>query len=99
MEDFEILSERKQGAGWSFSVATAGGGQCRGRRLTLRLAWADYNHLSADGGDPPHRVAEAVLRFLLGRSGAEAIPQRFDASLARRRFSDADAEIPKLIRR
>ncbi len=49
MEDFEILSEREQGAGRP--------------------------------------------------GGAEAIPPRFDASLARLRFSDADAEIPKLIRR
>ena len=91
-----IISERQVDRGWLFE-AESGGDECR--RHALELSWADYNHWSRDGADPPQRVAEAVLRFMLMRLEPDAVPARFDASIARRRFDDADTEIPKLIRR
>jgi hypothetical protein len=39
------------------------------------------------------------MLFLLSRDDATALPARFDASLARRRFDDADRVIPALIHR
>ncbi len=99
MESIEILSEHEVPNGWAFDAEWIGPRDGRRHRRTLRLAWADYNHWSVDGTDPPQRVAEAVLRFLLSRLEAESLLERFDASVARRRFADADEEIPKLIRR
>ncbi len=99
MARIEILSEREIPNGWSFEARSRADGAGPDARQTVRLSWSDYNHWSPDGGDPPHRVAEAVVRFLLARLGPGALPQRFDASIARRRFDDADTEIPKLIRR
>ncbi len=40
-----------------------------------------------------------MLRFVLSHLDPTELPDQFDASLARRRFPDADAEIPKLIER
>ena len=91
--DVEVVSEQAYEGGWSFELRL--GAVTR----TLRLSWADYDLWSNDGGDPPHAVAKAVGMFLLGRITASDLPQSFDASTARRRFPDADAEIPKLIRR
>ena len=99
MTDFEILSERENSSGWWFEarvIGDEGGGL---RRVTLLLAWADYNLWSVDGADRPTAVAEAALCYLLSKVGADALPGRFDASILRIKFPDADREIPKLIRR
>ncbi|MCZ6493685.1 MAG: hypothetical protein O6933_06355 [Planctomycetota bacterium] len=95
----EIISEREIANGWSFEVQTAGDRAARRRRLTIELSWSDYNHWSVDGSDPPQRVVEAVVTFLLSRLKTQGLPKRFDASIARRQFADADQEIPKLIQR
>ncbi len=97
--DVEILSERENSSGWLFEarvIGDDGGGLCR---VTLLLAWADYNLWSVDGADRPTAVAEAILSYLISEVGPEAVPDRFDASILRRKFPDADREIPKLIRR
>ncbi len=96
MTQTEIVSEREEPGGWVFEV------RCTGPRAeqvttTLKLSWADYNLWSADGADPPHAVAEAAARFILSRITAADLPAIIDASVARRRFPDADDEIPKLI--
>jgi hypothetical protein len=94
----EILSEREGRNGWEFEAqALDHDGTLRRHRLTL--SWADYNLWSADGGDEPVRVAEAVLLFMARRSSAASLPEKFDASLARRKFPGADQEIPGLITR
>ncbi len=91
-----ITNEREAGASWCFDVAIeplAGAA----RQCTLKLSFADYNYWSASGTDAPSRVALAVIRFMLDRLEAAALPNAFDASLARRKFSDADEVIPTLI--
>lgn len=95
----EILSECEVRNGWSFEARWRKDAAGATTRQTVQLSWADYNHWSVDGADPPQRVAEAVIRFLLSRLDPDVLPKRFDAATARRRFSDADQEIPKLIRR
>jgi len=92
MVDVEVVSERDCDGGWSFELRL--GEVTR----TLRLSWADYDLWSNDGCDPPHAVATAVALFLLARITASDLPATLDAATVRRRFPDADAEIPKLIR-
>ena len=92
----EIVSERETPGGWSFELRLAGDDEAAGRR-TLRLSWADYDLWSADGADPPHAVAEAVVRFVLSRMTPADLGATIDASIARRRLPDADEEIPRLI--
>lgn len=95
----EIIAEREAAKRWEFDVQIlddAGGLH----RVMMTLTWADYNLWSADGADEPGKVAEAALSFLLSRTAPAELPAKFDASLARRRFpDDADAVIPRLIRR
>ena len=99
MAPFQIITERENDTGWSYLVQTASGNSPKPRRFTMQLSWADYNHWSSTGSDPPQRVAEAVLGFVLSHLDPAELPEQFDASFARRRFPDADAEIPKLIKR
>lgn len=99
MSGVQIESETEDHDGWTFRLRIAAENAEPPSRRTLRLAWADYDLWSADGADPPHAVAAAVVEFLLSRLGLANLPAKVDASVARRRFSDADTEIPRLIRR
>ena len=99
MSDVQIESETEDHDGWTFRLLIAAESAEPPSRRTLRLAWADYDLWSADGADPPHAVAAAVVEFLLSRLGLADLPAKVDASVARRRFPDADTEIPGLIRR
>ena len=99
MAVFEITAEQERPNGWSYDVQVVAGDGGEMRRVTLGLSWADYNHWSPDGGDRAVAVAEAVLAFLLEHFGPETLPERFDASLARRRFRGADEAIRSRIRR
>ena len=99
MAPFQIITERANASGWSYQVRTAAGNSPEPRRFTMQLSWADYNHWSSTGSDPPQRVAEAVLVFVFSHLAPTELPDQFDASLIRRHFRDADAEIPKLIER
>jgi hypothetical protein len=98
MPQVEIISEQELGNAWRFAVQILGDGGDLHRR-TMTLAWADYNLWSNDGADAPAKVAEAVLVFLLGKLLPDQLPEKFDASIARRRFADADEDIPRLIGR
>ncbi len=98
LSQIEIASEQERPGHWRFEVQvldTAG----TLRRHTVTLSWADYNLWSQDGSDEPSRVVDAALNFLLSRENAEALPPKFDASLARRKDADADHIIPTLIGR
>lgn len=94
---FEIITEHEEAGGWlyEFQSVTEESGELR--KHQMHLSWVDYNHWSATGSDIPQKVAEAVLGFLLSRLTIDDLPDRFDASLARRRFKDADETIPNMI--
>ena len=94
---FEIITEHEEPGGWlyDFQAVTEESGELR--KQQMHLSWVDYNHWSATGSDNPQKVAEAVLGFLLSRMAISQLPDRFDASLARKRFGDADETIPKMI--
>jgi hypothetical protein len=94
----EIISEREFQGGWAFDVQVLDdAGALSKHRVTL--AWADYNLWSPDGADEPARVIEAVVQFVTSRTPAHDLAEKLDASTARRRFADADARIPQMIRR
>ena len=92
----EILDERDASDGWSFDaqVLDPSGDLSRVR---MRLSWADYNLWSPTGADTPASVARAVIQFLASHSTLIDLGASFDASIARRRFGDADERIPRLI--
>ncbi|HWB19936.1 MAG TPA: hypothetical protein VG711_06520 [Phycisphaerales bacterium] len=94
----EVLAERETGSGWEFDMQVM---NARGEleRSTVRMGWADYNLWSPSGSDEPWKVAEAVVEFWIERSADEALPKSFDASLLRRKWGDADIEVPKRIGR
>ena len=99
MAQVEIIAESETAGGWDFTAQILH----KDGRLTqhrVRLAWADYNLWSRDGSDAPAAVAEAVLAFLMSKTlgdERDELPAKFDASLVRRRFADADETIPHLI--
>ena len=95
--DIDISNEQEGTNGWTFDVHV-GSSTPASQGLTLKLSFADYNHWSASGTDAPSTVARAVVAFMLDRLDGDALPACFDAATARRRFSDADAVIPTLIR-
>ena len=96
MAHAEILAEFEKPGGWDFDaqVLTATGALIR---HTVHLNWADYNLWSASGSDEPAAVAIAVLEFLYDEGHGATLRDRFDASLARRLSSNADAMIPPRI--
>jgi len=96
--EITLEEEREATGGWEFD-ATVRDDRGGIRRFILRLAWADYNHWSPDGSDPPELVAKAALRFMLSREPAAEIASKFDAARIRRRYPDSDDEIPTLIGR
>ncbi|MCI0362283.1 MAG: hypothetical protein L0Y44_11370 [Phycisphaerales bacterium] len=98
MAQVEILSEKDRPSGWEFSAQVLDdAGRIKACRMTL--SWADYNLWSADGSDAPALVAEAVISFLVSRDHSVELADHFDASLARRKFRDADEQIPRFIER
>ena len=98
MAVFEIITEREHAGGWGYVVQMPSPKTGKLHQFTMQLSWADYNHWSTTGNDTPQSVAEAVLSFLLVRLEPYELPDKFDASFARRRFDDADQLIPGLIR-
>ena len=97
MAQVEIVSEREEPSGWRF-VAQVLDDRGTLSRHEVRLGWADYNLWSASGADEPAAVAIAVLAFLLSRTSPPDLRPSFDASIARRLHSDADAVLPRFIR-
>jgi hypothetical protein len=94
----EITSEHEQRGHWRFDLQVLDDAGILRQHL-VTLAWADYNLWSKDGSDEPSQVVEAAVGFLLLRCPANQLPIKFDCSLARRRFAEADQVIPALIRR
>lgn len=91
-----VLEERESGAGWTFVVGVTGEPGEGERRVTVRIAWADYEYW-AGGSRAPSRVAGAVVRFLLERDGLEALGDAFDAARVRRTHRDLDNVLPAML--
>ncbi len=91
----QSLTEQEEPQGWCFEVKLESGDLCRD--IEVRLSWADYNLWSHTGVDMPWLVARAALVFVLRFRKVRELPERLDASLARRLDSSADAQIPGLI--
>jgi hypothetical protein len=98
MPQVEIISEQEHGKAWQFLVQVLDDTGAL-HKHTLTLSWADYNLWSPDGADEPAKVAEAVMTFLQSRLRIVELEESFDASIARRKFRDADSVIPDFISR
>jgi len=92
-----IVRERESTSGWAFTIRVQYEGTARLHEATL--SWADYNLWSPAGADTPSAVMQAAFQFLTARGHADDLPERFDASLARRLHADADVVVPTLIHR
>jgi hypothetical protein len=92
------LTEREGDHGWKFEMALPGepGDTGTGRTLTLLLSWVDYEYWS-HGAASPCRVAEAVLRSVIEAEPERELPERFDASTARRWVRDLDRRVRELL--
>jgi len=83
MAGAEIRRESETGRGWRYEVALRGGE----RVVEVTLDWSDHDHWSA-GAAPPSRVVGALIEVL--EDARVRIPDRFDASTARRLVGDLD---------
>ena len=96
MPQVEIISEHEQPRGWTFQVKilTRDGSI---RQHQLALSWADYNHWSSEGIDPPSAVAEAVMTFLVSRAELASQSGAIDAATIRRQYAGADEAIRAML--
>ena len=83
-----VLSEEETRTGWVYRVALKRGDDAREHHV--RLAWVDHDHWSGGRAQPSH-VVERLME-LLAELEIE-IPERFDASTARRWHTDLDARL------
>ena len=88
--DHTILSQRDSDGCWLFEIEAAAEDGTPPRRHVLRLAWPDYDLLSPGGDVPPERVAAVVFAFMRDHPEFAPLPERLDASWARRRIAGAD---------
>jgi hypothetical protein len=88
----EVTTEQESDHGWSYQVAIDRPGGPRTQHQ-VSLAWVDCEHW-AGGRFPPSRVMEALLRLLVEREDQRPLPERFDASTARRWWPDLDEVLP-----
>ena len=96
--EIEVATERDAPHGWIFVVhvpAESGGGATR-RSIEMTLSWVDYEFWS-HGAASPSRVAEMVVRAVLASDPARVLPDRFDASTARRWARDLDRRVRELL--
>jgi hypothetical protein len=91
-----IEHEEEQPAGWLFQVEMLDNDGQSGM-TAVTLSWADYDLWCPGGSMPPHAVIEAVVLFLLSKGPLSSVRSSFDASLARRLYATADADIPGMI--
>lgn len=84
------LTEQQAVRGWTFQVAL-GEGEAE-RRLSVDLAWVDYEYWS-HGAASPSVVAEHVVRALIDADPKRELPDRFDCSTARRWVRDLDRRV------
>lgn len=90
MPQVQIQSETDIPQGWRYAVEIT---HDDGAHAThkLRLAWVDHNHWTGERSIPPSRVAQALVESLV--AAGHPLPDRFDASTARRWVADLDQQI------
>jgi hypothetical protein len=100
-----VESEVDTEGGWEFRVLVDGDAGAA-QILTVCLSWVDYAYWSPTGGVPPEKIAAKVTDYVCthwleregpagggGGAGSGQIPERFDASTARRWFPQMDSEL------
>ena len=95
--EYEFISEREEPGCWryDFRCRRQDGGSSTHQ---LRLAWEDYDFWVRDGSVEPERVADAIVRFVLGHAAFDPMPSKVDSSHPRRHDAGADQAIFGLIR-
>lgn len=94
MHDVEIITETEGANQWTYAVRVFHDGRTRDHTVTLN--WSDYD-LWSHGRSAPEKVVQAVFAYFSRHGPDMDIPAKFDCSLIRRQFPNADAELPKLI--
>ncbi|MCC7388776.1 MAG: hypothetical protein IT431_08400 [Phycisphaerales bacterium] len=94
MPQVHIQTETDVPQGWRYVVEIAHDDGSRTAHR-LRLAWVDHNHWAGERPIPPSRVVQALVEALVEALVAvgRPLPDRFDASTARRWVPDLDDQI------
>jgi hypothetical protein len=79
---------------WTYQVQVEDGAATYTYQVTL--SWSDYD-LWSHGRKAPQHVVRAVFEFLLAREPAGRILPRFDCATVRRRFPEADEQLPRMV--
>ena len=94
MAIIEIKNETEGKNSWGYEVCVKENGCSHDYKVTL--SWSDYD-LWSHGRVAPEKVVQAAFKYLLAQEPASSILPKFDCSLIRRYFPEADAELPKMI--
>ena len=81
MSTVRIIEEHEGPRGWRYDAEIDRGGEPE--RVEMTLAYVDHDHWSG-GRVPPSKLAQRVLEVLLEFEPSLPMPERFDASTARR---------------
>ena len=92
MTTIRVTEESDSATGWTHSVSiTHDDGKIQA--LTVTLCFQDYEYWSG-GSRPPERVTESLIESLLhpeeGSNVPSPLPEKFDASAARRWMPEID---------
>ena len=92
MTTIHVTEESDSPTGWTHSVTiTHSDGKIQ--TLTVTLCFQDYEYWSG-GSRPPERVTESLIESLLGAEEGSKVPsplpEKFDASTARRWMPEID---------
>lgn len=91
----EVLTESEVSGGWTHTVRVRRA-QGPDTVYTVRLAWVDHDHWCG-GTHPPSRVTAAVVERLVACEPILELPERFDASTARRWLPGIDEELAQVL--
>ena len=90
--EIEVGLEREDARGWRYSVTVDRDGRRRG--FDIRLDWADHDHWTGGTCAPSKTVHALVAALIEHEDDLDApIPNRFDASTARRWLGTLDDEV------